>query len=89
MSDDNLERHLKRFIADEFLIDKSLELDDNDELLVDGLIDSLGAIRLVGFVEESWKVIVPPQHVTVDNFGTIAQLARYIRSQTATPSGPA
>ena len=84
MSDNHLERDLKRFISDELITDESLELGDNDELLLDGLIDSLGAIRLVGFVEKRCDIKVPPQHVTVDNFGTVALVARYVRSQTAT-----
>jgi len=89
MSPDNLERDLKKFITEELLIDPSLELDDNDELLLEGLIDSLGATRLVGFVETTRGIEVPPQDVIVENFGTVALVARYIRSQEASQSGSA
>lgn len=75
-----IEEELKRFVSRELLFDESRELSEDDELLLDGIIDSLGAIRLVGFVETNWGLTIPPQDVTVENFGSIAQIASYVRS---------
>lgn len=85
---DTIESQLKVFITRDLLFDESRELAEDDELLLDGIIDSLGAIRLVGFVESTWNVSIPPQDVTVENFGTVGQIASYVRGLSAedTPS---
>lgn len=69
---------LKAFIANDLLYDPSLDIDDHAELLLDGIIDSLGAIRLVGFIEDRWEIEVPPQAMTVDNFGSVDLIADYV-----------
>lgn len=75
-----IEQSVLTFIHDELLFDTDEEVGPEDELLLDGIIDSLGAIRLVGYVEAEWGVSVPPQDVTVENFGSVAQIAGYVRS---------
>lgn len=80
MSDSTvIEDAVLAFVHDELLFDTDDEVGLNDELLLEGIIDSLGAIRLVGFIESTWALNVPPQDVTVDNFGSIAQIASYVR----------
>ena len=66
------------FITAELLLDENYELGPDDELLLDGLIDSIGATRLVVFVETTWALSVAAQDVTVENFGSVDQIARYI-----------
>jgi acyl carrier protein len=68
---------LARYIGDEILGDGSLvELDEN--LLADGLVDSLGMLRLVGFVEASYSVSIPPGQFTIENFRNLDVISRYV-----------
>lgn len=48
-----------------------------DEDLLDS-IDSLGMVRLLDFVESRFNVSVPPQDVTVEQFGTLDAIAGYV-----------
>jgi acyl carrier protein len=65
---------LRNFIVEELVSDEApLGLDDN--LLADGMIDSLGAVRLIAFIEERFGFQIPP------NFRTIHRLAAYLESR--------
>jgi acyl carrier protein len=56
-----------------------LGLDDN--LLADGMIDSLGAVRLIAFIEERFGFQIPPKDLVIENFRTIHRLAAYLESR--------
>jgi acyl carrier protein len=75
---------LKTFIDEEILTN----VDDGgigveDELLMSGLVDSIGVMRLVAFVEETFDVEVPPEDVTLESFQSIATIADYVSSRKA------
>lgn len=52
----------------------------DDELLLDGHIDSLGIVRLVAFLEEKFGKQIPPEQVTIENFRNVATIARYVET---------
>lgn len=74
----DVEKQLIDFISAELMVDTSHHLAVDDELLIDGIIDSIGATRLVGFVERLTESPVPPQDVTVENFGTVRHIVNYL-----------
>ena len=53
--------------------------DDNDSLLDAGIVDSIGVMELVSFVDKNYKITVPPEDISPDNFDSIRRLADYIR----------
>ena len=63
------------------LLNGQNHLGDDDNLLTSGLIDSLGMMRLVAFIEETFQTAVPPQDVTIDNFRTVALIATYVETR--------
>jgi acyl carrier protein len=54
---------------------------DGDDLLLSGLVDSLGVMRLVTFLEDTFATTVPPEDVTIDNFANIDSIAAYIEGR--------
>lgn len=71
---------IRAFIAEDLMIGESVPIGDDDELLADGIIDSIGVVRLVGFIENELGVVVPPEDVIVENFRTIGALAGHIEA---------
>lgn len=55
------------------------ELDVNDDLLGSGLIDSLGMMRLIQFIESEFNIAIPPEDMTIENFMTIEHICNYIK----------
>ena len=72
-------RELRAYINANFLYMRpGFEYADTESLLRRGVIDSLGVMELVGFVEEQFGVAVPPQDVTQQHFGTVQGIADYV-----------
>lgn len=53
----------------------------DDDLLTSGIVDSLGVMRLVAFVESEFGVATPPEDVTIEHFVSILAIADYIRNR--------
>ena len=88
--DEDTIRLIREFITDELVLD---ELDDeigpDQDLLTSGLIDSLGVMRLVGFIQDEFAVQVPPEDVTIDNFLSLATISTYVtKSGSGSDSAP-
>lgn len=56
----------------------------DDDLLADGLIDSLGMMKLVAFVEKEAQIKIPPEDMTLENFMTIDHILEYLANRTTT-----
>ncbi len=73
---------LKEYIREELMNGSSTELDETENLLAAGIIDSLGILRLVSFVEEKFGIEVPDEDVTIDNFQSVKAMSDYVASQS-------
>ena len=70
---------IKKFLRDEILSGEvDGELTEDSDLLLSGMIDSIGLIRLIAFLEEQYGVQVPPEEVTIDRFRSISAMVRYL-----------
>lgn len=76
----SIEARLGRYVSDE-LLDGRHEVDSGQRLLAEGLVDSLGMMRLVAFIGDTFGVDVPAEDVVIDNFATIERMARYLRGR--------
>lgn len=74
-------QHIGEFVSGELLGGRTVEVEEN--LLEEGAVDSLGMIRLVTWIEEIWSVAVPPEDFTIENFHTVAAVARYVDAALA------
>ena len=52
----------------------------NDGLLSQGIIDSLGLIELVAFIEESFDVTFKSDDLNIENFESIKKLCVHIKN---------
>ena len=56
-------------------------LDDSDELLLSGLLDSLSVVRFVSFLELEFDCIVPPEDITVTNLANVNAVIAYLAAK--------
>lgn len=83
----DLEKSIATFIREELLQDPDFELDAETDLLSLGTISSLGAMRIVGFLEERHDVQVPPEDLTIDNFISVQAIGAYVERARAGGDG--
>jgi acyl carrier protein len=67
------------YLVESFLYMRpNLTVDPDDSLLRSGVIDSLGVMEVIAFVEETFGVQVAEDEITEAHFGTLNAIARYI-----------
>ena len=70
---------IREFVERE-LLSGGTAIADADNLLADGMLDSMDVVRLVAFAEKRFNKKIPPQDVTYENFESIDSLAGYLQS---------
>jgi acyl carrier protein len=75
-----IEPAIRDFIATRLLYSsEGFTYADDAPLLREGIIDSLGVVELVEFVQTEFKVKVEQAEVRPDNFDSVAKLAAFVR----------
>lgn len=70
---------LRDYVVENFLyMQPDLAFSDEDLLIRSGVIDSLGILEVVAFVEETWNVSVDVAGITESNFGSIASIGDFV-----------
>ncbi len=54
------------------------ELKPEDDLLERSLVDSLGIMRLIAFIEQEFDYAVPPQDIVIEHFMTVNAIIDYL-----------
>ncbi len=74
-----IEATLVRYISEEILeFDEPISRVEN--LLADDMIDSLGMLRLVAYIEATFDKKIPPADFTIENFRNVEALVSYLDS---------
>ena len=75
---------LLKYISEELLNNElEDELEATDDLLGDGILDSLGMMKLILFIETEYKTKVPPQDMVIENFMTVQHICDYLAKHQA------
>ena len=78
-NDRSIRAAITGYIRENFLYARpDYPLSDDDRLLDDGIVDSMGAVELVAFLEDQFTITIPDDEITEDNFGTIAAIAGFV-----------
>ena len=78
-----IEEPIRNFIASNLLYSKDgFNYPDDASLLREGIIDSLGVVELVEFLQTHFNVKVEQQEVRPDNFDSVAKMAAFVRRKT-------
>ncbi len=79
----SIEEQIKEYIAKNLLFsDNGFPYPDDASFLEERIVDSMGVMELVAFVEEKFKIRVDDMDVTPDNFDSINRLAGFIRRKS-------
>ena len=77
-----IQNSLIDFISTDLLNDKpGLTLRPEDDLLSSQLVDSLGVMRIVAFLEQQYDVKIPPADVTIENFIDVRTISSYVQKR--------
>lgn len=65
------------YVKTEIIEENHLKLGLDDDLFSSGLVDSMGMMRIINFVEKQLKIEIPFEDMTLENFMTIENICNY------------
>lgn len=68
--------YIKEEISHEPISDIGLK----EDLLGSGIVDSLGIMKLIDFIEKETDTTIPQEDMTVENFMTLERIISYLES---------
>lgn len=70
---------IKQFVVDEFLPDISVDqLSSDEDLLANGIVDSLGLLKVIAWLEDQFRLAVDEVELSPDNFRSVAAINSFI-----------
>ena len=73
---------LRTHIREEIAYDRAgLTLTDDFPLVEQGIIDSMGILRLVTFIEENFGIALEPEDLMLENFATIEAMSTFVAAK--------
>lgn len=70
---------IAEYIKNEIMRNKNARLDNSEDLLSAGILDSLAILQLVAYIEKAFSIQVPDEDVVYDNFKSVDALGAYLQ----------
>ena len=80
MEDSAVADRIKNFLGQQFPATK--KIGNEDPLLKNGLIDSLGILEVVSFLEKEFGIVISDEELLPENFGSVGSLSSFVRQKT-------
>lgn len=80
----NIINDLEKYLLSEIIIDQGIDkktIAPDEDLLLQGIIDSLGFLKLTGFIEKTYGIKVADEDMEPENFRDLNSLKGYIESK--------
>jgi acyl carrier protein len=76
-----IEQQIREFIIKNLYYTEDNPIADEDSFLETGVVDSMGVMELVAFVQSGFGVDVAQHEIVVENFDSIRKLANFVRKK--------
>jgi acyl carrier protein len=75
---------IKEFIMTEVSPELNLkELDDDQPLIDAGIVDSLGVLKILAFMDESFGIDLSSEEIKLENFKTVRSICQLIEGRSS------
>ncbi|MDB4634049.1 acyl carrier protein [Rubripirellula sp.] len=77
---------VQRWVHNAFPVAKERNIAATDSLLESGIIDSMGTLEVVDFLETDFGIEVLDDEMVADHFDSISSIAKFIASKQSQPN---
>ncbi len=84
----DLSNELLGLINDEITLDPSIVVVGDTDLLLTGLVDSLGVVQIVEWLEDRLGIEIDPGDVILEHFQTVDLMVAFVDRMAANQSDP-
>jgi acyl carrier protein len=78
-----ISRRIKTFIEKQFPLARTRQIGMDYALLENGIVDSLGVLDLVNYLETEFHLSIADDDLVPDNFQTINKLTQFVQTRIA------
>ena len=79
-------RRIKEYILQKFPLARKRGIHDGDLLLEGGILDSLGVLDLVGFLEQEFAIAISDEELVPENFQNLQTIAAFVQKKSGDAS---
>jgi len=72
---------IRAFLAEHFPAARTRRIEPDESLLTNGVLDSLGILDLVGFLESEFKIAVSDEDLLPENFESLNRLSTFVEDR--------
>jgi acyl carrier protein len=76
---DSIQTTIREYIFRQFPAARERRISDTDSLLDLGIIDSLGVLDVVAYLESEFKITIADDQIEAEDFASIQSLARFVQ----------
>ena len=73
---------IKNYIQKNIMDDDEIELCYETPLYSDGLLSSMGHLKLLNFLERTFNVSIPQGDISLENFDSINQIVHFLNEKS-------
>jgi acyl carrier protein len=81
MADASTNTKILSFIVKKFPAARKRSIDENSKLLESGIVDSMGVLDVVGFLEQSFNIKIVDDELTPENFASVSCMASFVEGK--------
>ena len=75
---DDITKDILQFLKSRGFLDGKKSVSEHESLTEIGVIDSIGLLQLVDYLESRYKIEIPMEMITPENFDTLAGISQSV-----------
>ena len=81
MPDNETLQQIREFVYKTFPLARKKQVKDSDSLLESGIVDSMGVVEIVSFLESELKIVLNDDEMVAEHFESIEKIASFADSR--------
>ena len=78
MNPETVKSQVRQYVMENFLMGAGLELADDESFMKSHVIDSVGVLELIAFLESRFRIKVEDDEMVPDNLDSLNGVGRYL-----------
>lgn len=79
----NIQEQIREYVVENILFGDGENLQPNTSFQEEGVMDSMGILGLISFIEETYGITIEDDDLTIENLGSVRDVSSFVRRKLA------
>lgn len=84
----NIQEQIREYIVENILFGDGENLQPDTSFQEEGVMDSMGILGLISFVEDTYGITIGDDDLTIENLGSVQDVSSFVRRKLTTAQQP-